>query len=463
MPAGSAAKKKITERRRSQNKQAQKNYRRLTQNGRSGSLQILDLDFTGERQKNRLQTLEDLVGSKNEFESLANYGQLYEPGLGTCATSSLLLDAVCQETSTFHGQFDAQPRFGGTEMLSNPAGPLNDSYPSVDPRFQSSFPMTTPSTARVDIAATLNQHSGNESGERQKRGNLYFNAQQSTNPAAFVPPGSLQDSDVIDQLLGEDGIWDEKLKSRIIEKRLTLRDILKSGLKALAHADQSDAVIVTANPDEGEHGDRNPILRTDKILRLQNMNNDSTRSLPDLHRNNIRIKQFLFVAALSANAESLGLSLDILTRDDAESPFFRTSISEEVAKTSSMSDFSDLKTYLRPCASQVIHSHHPYIDVLPFPTLRERVIKLTCAEPPMIDVDELCNDLLNDGLICWGSSLGDRNSATGSGSPWDLRSWEAQPWFLRKWWIVLGGADGEIYQQTQWWCEMRGDRSVYPW
>jgi hypothetical protein len=91
--------------------------------------------------------------------------------------------------------------------------------------------------------------------------------------------------------------------------------------------------------------------------------------------------------------------------------------------------------------------------------LRERIIKLAYVEEePMIDEDELCQDL-NNGLVCWGSVLDGRNSTIGSGVPWDVRSWEAQPWFLKKWWIVIGGAEGEIYKQTQWWRQIRGERS----
>jgi hypothetical protein len=196
---------------------------------------------------------------------------------------------------------------------------------------------------------------------------------------------------------------------------------------------------------------------------VRNANKEYAASLPDAPRNNIRIKQVLFVAACVANASSLGLSLDGLDCDSAESPFFRNSVSESAAKTACLSDFLDLKTHLRPCATQLMHRHHPYIDVLPFPTFRERLIKFACAKEPMIDEDDLCKDLENDGLICWGSSLGGGSAAMGSGAPWDIRSWEAQDWFIKKWWILIGGAEGEIYKQTQWWREMRGERSCYPW
>lgn len=210
----------------------------------------------------------------------------------------------------------------------------------------------------------------------------------------------------------------------------------------------------------GRCDSKSPQLRTDKILLLQYMNRDA---LPDIRRNNIRIKQVLFTAACLANASALGFSSDSATCDNAESPFFRRSVSEDVAKAACLSSFNELKECLRPCVTQMMYSHHPYIDVLPFPTFRERIIKLAYIESPMIDEDDLGNDLQNDGLICWGSSLGGGSVATGSGAPWDIRSWEAQPWFLRKWWILIGGVEGEIYKQTQWWREMRGERSCQPW
>jgi hypothetical protein len=143
-------------------------------------------------------------------------------------------------------------------------------------------------------------------------------------------------------------------------------------------------------------------------------------SLPDIRRNNIRIKKVLFVAACVANASSLRLPLESLNNDSTESPFFRDSVLESAAKTACLSNFPALKTHLRPCAMQLMYRHHPYIDVLPFPTFRERVIKFACAKEPMIDEDELCRDLENDGLICWGSSLGGGSAVTGSGTPWDM-------------------------------------------
>lgn len=244
---------------------------------------------------------------------------------------------------------------------------------------------------------------------------------------------------------------------------MDLRSILKAGLEVLSNETLADLDCSTSYDNREACAIDSTGPRTDKILVLNNANKEYAAFLPDIRRNNIRIKQILFVAACVTNASSIGLPLEGLDCDGAESPFFRDSVSESAAKTACLSDFPDLKKYLRPCATQLMHKHHPYIDVLPFPTFRERLIKLACAEEPMIDEDELCKDLENDGLICWGSSLGGGSAAMGSGAPWDIRSWEAQDWFMKKWWILIGGAEGEIYKQTQWWCEMRGEQSCYPW
>lgn len=250
--------------------------------------------------------------------------------------------------------------------------------------------------------------------------------------------------------------FEDNLKD--VGKRFTVEQILKAGLKALSHGARSQEA-----PDDEECPSHHPRLRTDKILVFQNSGPDPVNLLPDLRRNNFRLKQVMWVAACVANASHLGLTFADTSCDDANSPFFRHAVSEEVAKTTCQSSFKDLKEHLRPLPMQLMHQHHPYIDVLPFPTFRERLIKLAYTDTPMIDEDDLCHDLENDGIICWGSSLGGGSVATGSGAPWDIRSWEAQPWFLRKWWILIGGTDGELYKQTQWWCEMRGERSCYPW
>jgi hypothetical protein len=92
------------------------------------------------------------------------------------------------------------------------------------------------------------------------------------------------------------------------------------------------------------------------------------------------------------------------------------------------------------------------MDIFPFPIFRERAIILSSQLPMIFDENELAKDLDNDGLICWGSISG-----SGTGCPWDKRSWEAQPWFLDKWWMLTGGAEGDLSSQSRWWRGVRGE------
>ncbi|KAF8859049.1 hypothetical protein BDZ45DRAFT_372188 [Acephala macrosclerotiorum] len=324
------------------------------------------------------------------------------------------------------------------------------------------------SNTSPELEETMNMEAFS-TGTGQSRGSSLGTDQQSqSDPITglhLTPDSPPKETSAIYHILEQEGVdLDEMTRLQLLRKKITLQSILKSGVKAVL-GETSSEIVCTTSHGIGEGSATNCTqLRADKLLVLQNASNEYAASLPDIRRNHIRIKQVLFVAACVANASTLGITIVTPDCDDLESPFFRDNLSETSAKTACLNEFAHVRTCLRPCATQLMHRHHPYIDMLPFPTFRERVIKLACAEEPMIDEDDLCKDLSeNDGLICWGSALGGGSAVTGTGTPWDSRSWEAQPWFLRKWWILIGGKDGEIYKQTQWWCEMRGERSCYPW
>ncbi|KAJ9315703.1 hypothetical protein DTO271D3_3959 [Paecilomyces variotii] len=142
------------------------------------------------------------------------------------------------------------------------------------------------------------------------------------------------------------------------------------------------------------------------------------------------------------------------------SPFFEPGISREAAEKMCSVGFANMKPFLRPVPAQLLNSHYSYIDTIPFPSFRERAISMICTNPPMIDEKELFHDLLHDGLVCWALDPAKPSSFETGSAPWDLRSWEARPWFLNKWWILVGGTQSEIYRQTVWWREMRGETTV---
>ena len=76
------------------------------------------------------------------------------------------------------------------------------------------------------------------------------------------------------------------------------------------------------------------------------------------------------------------------------------------------------------------------------------------ANPPLIDEEDLCMDILNDGIFCWGST-GPSMHSRGGGVPWDARSWEAAPWFLQKWESLTDGRNGDMWRTSEWWRCMR--------
>ncbi|PSR84270.1 hypothetical protein BD289DRAFT_368854, partial [Coniella lustricola] len=194
--------------------------------------------------------------------------------------------------------------------------------------------------------------------------------------------------------------------------------------------------------------------------------------LPDPWASNIRLEVVCTIAAMWTNCLQVGISQPMFCDDDSISPFYRAPPSagadqqaEESRVRTVQSIFKTLKPDLRPIKEQITHMHHPVVDCLPFPSLRRNVLVGTAAA--VFDEDEMCEDLL-DGLICWGRAGGsgvsrrDLNAATGhapshAGAPWDSRSWQAKPWFLRKYWALLGGEDGELVRQSEWWRSVRGE------
>ncbi|KUJ24228.1 uncharacterized protein LY89DRAFT_679418 [Mollisia scopiformis] len=146
------------------------------------------------------------------------------------------------------------------------------------------------------------------------------------------------------------------------------------------------------------------------------------------------------------------------------SPFYQSTFATTSLPQSILTELYDsVKPDLRPCSAQVKQPHPLYIDTLPFPSLRQRVLALrSCVTDlgdagadggeKIFDEEDFCRDIDADGIVCWGS-----DTDIGTGAPWDRRSWECRPWFLRKWWMVTGGPEGELGKQSRWWAEMRGE------
>ncbi|KAK4234741.1 hypothetical protein C8A03DRAFT_47002 [Achaetomium macrosporum] len=185
---------------------------------------------------------------------------------------------------------------------------------------------------------------------------------------------------------------------------------------------------------------------------------------PDPWMNNLRLEQLCIVEAMLRNCLAIGITQDMWCSADSISPFYRQiepsssscgAAGDDAIVRAVQGIFRTLKPDLRPCREQISAPHHPYIDILPFPTVRANLIKQGSA----IDEDEFFYDLLN-GLICWGGAGAGRHDdriGAGSGTPWESRSWEAKECFIQKWWSIVGGEDGELTRQSRWWRSLRGE------
>lgn len=146
--------------------------------------------------------------------------------------------------------------------------------------------------------------------------------------------------------------------------------------------------------------------------------------------------------AIARNATLIGIPTDRLCADEAISPFGQTGPLR-------LPDQASWPIHLRPSTTQVSIQHHPWIDLIPFPIMRDRAIR--AFDAGLLDEDELCLDLMEaygeaadtPFLIVWGESS-------------DPHGWEATLPFLEKYgWLVWGCT--ELFEATNSWRARRGE------
>jgi hypothetical protein len=89
-----------------------------------------------------------------------------------------------------------------------------------------------------------------------------------------------------------------------------------------------------------------------------------------------------------------------------------------------------------PTLQQQIIPHKPYVDLLPWPSLRDRVLNSLTV----INEQEFVMDLVS--LKVWGTT------------PWDPMGWEVAPDFAKKWWFLM---DEGIMHSTNFWRAQQGE------
>ncbi|KEY71444.1 hypothetical protein S7711_10101 [Stachybotrys chartarum IBT 7711] len=188
--------------------------------------------------------------------------------------------------------------------------------------------------------------------------------------------------------------------------------------------------------------------------------------LPDPHMNTLRLLHTSFYAAILANSISISLKNQEVFKDEGLSPYsldYKTGHKIEGLADAHARFDAHVPRDLRPTDVQLLVPHHPYLDVIPFASFRQRAVAALAATPPLFDESEMCQDMEGEGLICWGGGGNDaRSSGIAAEVPWDSRSWEPRVWFLRKYWYLVGGWEDEMWRSARWWAAMRNEQiSLY--
>ncbi|KAF2812533.1 uncharacterized protein BDZ99DRAFT_558599 [Mytilinidion resinicola] len=167
----------------------------------------------------------------------------------------------------------------------------------------------------------------------------------------------------------------------------------------------------------------------------------------------MRLHQYNFFTALHVNARQLGFDMLQYLDYDAVSPVYIPGLdaNNPAQMVQAYAKYTHVKRDLVPTTLQLTQPHHSYIDGLPYPSLRDRIITALNASPALVSRSELCGDFTTDGFKCWGSGAG----VLDQGSASDMRSWEPELWVLRKYWFLV---DDELWRSARWWRGMRGEK-----
>ncbi|KAL4913052.1 hypothetical protein BDW62DRAFT_205937 [Aspergillus aurantiobrunneus] len=171
--------------------------------------------------------------------------------------------------------------------------------------------------------------------------------------------------------------------------------------------------------------------------------------LADPYANRLDTLRSFFLAGTMQNAESLGMSIEQffgLNCSSLGSPFYQdlgsaagaASTDPKTLLAAVVAANPFVPTHLRPTLPQILIQHHPLFDLIPMAELRSRAIILGAAVPGLVDMGDLKMDIIDGGLVCKGGG-------SGSGQPWDLRSWQVAPWFSKKWRLLMDGEGGDLY------------------
>lgn len=150
--------------------------------------------------------------------------------------------------------------------------------------------------------------------------------------------------------------------------------------------------------------------------------------------------KFNVFRALMSNAKDLGTSDKDIMDDNARSPYSNTCQPLRLSRP--------LPIALQPTKLQQEIHHHPWIDALPIPNMRDNLL----LAGYLFGDPRLCADLV--GIY---SESTDRHGMIVWGDPWDSASWEVTELFAKHWGWIIRGCE-ELFRSTNYWREQCGKR-----
>lgn len=164
----------------------------------------------------------------------------------------------------------------------------------------------------------------------------------------------------------------------------------------------------------------------------------------------LHLIQFNFIKALVQNMAVLGLSSEQMDDDDATSPF--NVLGPWQAEQDYNNNFeASLPPGLRATAIQRSVPHHPWLDLLPSPQMRDNLI----LAGESYDEMQLCLDMKGHGRV-----HPDHTGIIVWRDPWDAEGWEVTESFAKSWGWVLGGC-WDLGHSTNSWRARRNERPLF--
>ncbi|KAK6362654.1 hypothetical protein TWF730_000109 [Orbilia blumenaviensis] len=310
-----------------------------------------------------------------------------------------------------------------------------------------------------DGTAASNQYTSDDAGSRPMlQGPLDFDNGESSSQPVDPPTITIEEASLGTPLDSGDDVTEIQRSSSVTQPEpfftpasvgqaiegYTLRDIIEAGLEALASKEhQLDTRLSRSQKTWNREWEATIDDISQKALE------EMLVYTPSPCKTHINLHEITTFKAVVVNAKAIGFWSPIPDdfKDPYKSPFVQAYFMNNQSVEKVQQKFADIAEPLQPSALQCMTPHKAYIDVFPFPDFRERVIK--AASGGLINELEFCADLGKSALMCWGNGHGKYG-----GEPWNPRSWEAQPWFIEKWDALI---DDELKECSKFWRNLRDE------